>query len=295
MNRSLRAYYTHFTGQLQSVYDAQEASAITSRVFEEILMVKPHHIQVLDDKELDDLALQQLDAVLERLMRQEPVQYVLGITDFYGLRFRVNPHVLIPRRETEELVEWIIKDVRAWKQAAQKDPQFRMLDIGTGSGCIAVSLKKNLPFATVDAVDISAHALAVAAENAFLNKADVHFTRHDMLAEGDPFWGDQFDVIVSNPPYVTVSEKAAMHTNVLAYEPHHALFVEDDDPLLFYRAIGSFAMKHLSPRGTLYVELNEAYGNETGTLLASQGFTDIKLAKDMQDKDRMLKATWLGR
>jgi release factor glutamine methyltransferase len=284
MNIALRSYYEHFVEQLQRVYPAEEAAAIANIVFEEMLMLKKHHIYILQ-KELDENEVMQLDRILDRLLKHEPVQYVLGIADFFGLRFRVNKQVLIPRRETEELVGLVIEDVRDLPSRP-----VRILDIGTGSGCIAVTLKKNLPFATVSGMDISGEALEMARENARLNKVDIDYFLFDILSQDDSFAWPRFDRIVSNPPYITFPEKTLMRKNVLEYEPHQALFADTNDPLVFYRAITRFARHHLSAGGRLYVEINEAYGKETRDLFCLEGFQDAVILQDMQGKDRFVRA-----
>jgi release factor glutamine methyltransferase len=285
MNLSLRSYYFNFIEQLCTIYEKGEAESIADIVFEDLLLMKRHHIHILD-KEFGDAEIAQFNSILSRLLHHEPVQYVLGITDFYGLRFRVNKHVLIPRRETEELVEMVIKDVRA-----SGVKTLSILDIGTGSGCIPVSLKKNLPFAIVSAMDISEEALEVAKENAFLNKTDVTFIHDSILSPVSFSPEKKFDIIISNPPYISVSEKSDMHKNVLEYEPHLALFVENNDVLLFYRAIAGFAQKHLTEQGKVYVEINEAYGPDVKDLFVQHGFTNTVVLQDMQGKDRMVSAS----
>jgi release factor glutamine methyltransferase len=285
MNQSLRTYYLYFTEQLYTVYEKGEAESIADIVFEELLLMKRHHIHILN-KDLGEAEISQFNMILSRLLTHEPVQYVLGVADFYGLRFRVNRSVLIPRRETEELVDLVVKEVRISGVKA-----LSVLDIGTGSGCIPVSLKKNLPFATVSAMDVSQDALDIAKENAFLNKTDVTFI-HDSILKPLSFTPETvFDIIISNPPYIALSEKSSMHKNVLEYEPHLALFVENDNPLLFYKAIAGFAKKQLTSNGKVYVEINEAYGPEVLHLFTQSGFKDVLLIKDMQDKDRIVSAS----
>lgn len=226
--------------------------------------------------------------ILEELKSGKPLQYILGETEFYDLTFRVNSSVLIPRPETEELVDWILKD-----PAVKTNPNLRILDIGTGSGCIPIVLKKNLPKAEVWAIDISAEALYTAIGNAAFNKAEVKFYLDDILnpKEAD-ITENKYSVIVSNPPYVTLSEKNLMHQNVLSFEPHIALFVPDNDPLLFYKAIINFAASHLLPNGLLFLEINENLGAATVELLTKSGFENIQLRTDLREKDRMIRAEW---
>lgn len=219
---------------------------------------------------------------LSRLIQQEPVQYILGKTYFYGLEFEVSPATLIPRPETEELVDWIVDDVKKIKNP------FEVLDVGTGSGCIAISLAKNLPSAKVHALDVSADALAVAKKNAQAHKVDVTFIEKDVLTLTE--FGRMYTVIVSNPPYVTLSEKQSMKPNVLNFEPYLALFVEDEDPLKFYKTITSLAKKSLVNGGLLYFEINQYLAGDVVKLLNNEGFTFVELKNDLFDNPRMVKA-----
>ncbi|WP_337957358.1 peptide chain release factor N(5)-glutamine methyltransferase [Winogradskyella sp.] len=226
--------------------------------------------------------------VLEDLRQQKPIQYILGETEFYGLKFKVNEHVLIPRPETEELVDWIVK----CHSERSEESQIKILDIGTGSGCIAISLAKNLPHAKVYALDVSNEALAIARKNAEINKVDIEFIEVDILNEMSwdlEFKNLEFDTIVSNPPYVRNIEKAEIKPNVLDNEPHLALFVEDENPLQFYKAITKFAVENLKPKGQLFFEINQYLGQETKALLTKANFEAIELMKDLSGNDRMLK------
>ncbi|GAB1857749.1 peptide chain release factor N(5)-glutamine methyltransferase [Flavobacteriaceae bacterium MHTCC 0001] len=225
---------------------------------------------------------------LEQLKHQKPIQYILGKTEFFGLPFKVSRDVLIPRPETEELVSWILDEVN-------KNKPIRILDVGTGSGCIAVTLAKHLPNAAVFALDVSKDALKIAHENAKINSVDVTFVEADILRDSAIKFIPQilkFDIIVSNPPYVRHLEKDLMNPNVLRNEPHLALFVEDNDPLLFYNAITSFAIKHLKHNGQLFFEINEYLGKETVNSMKQRGFETIALKKDIFGKDRMVKAIY---
>ena len=294
MNILLRTYYENFLKKLSEVYETAEAQSIANIVFEDVLMMKRHHIFMLE-KDLTQGDTEMLDGILNKLLKHEPVQYVLGMADFFGLRFKVNKNVLIPRRETEELVDAIVKEVRGWKMEGEKG--MNILDICTGSGCIAIAIKKNIPAAHVSAVDISKDALEVATENAMLNKVDVDFYEGDILTSHFPLptssfstFNSPFSIIVSNPPYITQKEKETMHQNVLGYEPHLALFVSNENPLLFYEAIANFAQQHLSPNGKLFVEINESFGNEVAALFTAKGFTKNTIVKDMQGKDRFVCA-----
>ncbi|MBP8903524.1 MAG: peptide chain release factor N(5)-glutamine methyltransferase [Paludibacteraceae bacterium] len=223
---------------------------------------------------------------LERLKNHEPIQYILGETEFYGLKFKVNPSVLIPRPETEELVEWVKPPHPPKGGFLSGTPT--LLDVGTGSGCIAVALKKKFPSANVSAMDISPEALALAKENAALNEVNIEFIQDDILhpAATDRKW----DVIVSNPPYIPASEQRYLHKNVTDFEPHLALFVQDNDPLIFYRKIAEFALSHLSAGGRLYVEIHQSLGRQCCQLLESMGFQSVELRKDLSGNDRMISS-----
>lgn len=226
--------------------------------------------------------------VIEDLKQQQPIQYILGETEFYGLPIKVNKNVLIPRPETEELVALMLRSVTS----SPVEKSFKILDIGTGSGCIAISLAKNLPSAKVYALDVSKEALKIAKQNAKLNNVKITFIVADILNEHCHSAFDEkfkFDIIVSNPPYIRELEKAEIKPNVLENEPHVALFVEDDNPLQFYKAITDFATKNLKSKGELYFEINQYLGNETEQLLIDANFESVELLKDLSGNDRMLK------
>ena len=226
------------------------------------------------------------EEVIEQILKCRPVQYVLGEAWFSGLRLFINENVLVPRPETDELVDWITKDL---SNVIYDFPAFKILDIGTGSGCIPLGLKKKLFKVALTGIDISDKALEVAKKNSDTYMANVDFKKLDFLDESKWEVLDVFNVIVSNPPYVKETEKATMHKNVLDYEPAIALFVSDEDPLLFYRKIALFSQKHLAENGFIYVEINENLGQETVALFNSYGFA-TQLKKDMQGKNRMIKA-----
>lgn len=232
------------------------------------------------DEKLSDHDRHYLTSVVERLKKHEPIQYILGETEFFGLPFYVTPDVLIPRPETEELVDWILKSI------IRPDPV--IADIGTGSGCIAVSLKKNLPGATVTGYDISERALQVARKNAERNSTDVKFLQLDLLKRRDHGLFQGIDLIVSNPPYITEKEKNQMGDNVVHFEPHSALFVPDHDPLKFYRALITFGHQYLNKGGRQFWEINESFGKECISLMKKNGFTDIELRRDINGKERMI-------
>jgi len=221
---------------------------------------------------------------IKKLKKQQPIQYILGKTNFFGLTFKVNHHVLIPRPETEELVQLIINDV----QLKKSNKKITILDIGTGSGCIAVTLAKKLKNASVWAIDISEKALQIAKENAIINNVSVTYLHKDIL-ENTNFL-TYFDIIVSNPPYVREKEKTNIKPNVIENEPHIALFVDDDNPLLFYDKIADFAKSHLKTDGILYFEINQYLGDATKKLLKRKDFSTVELHKDIFDNDRMIKA-----
>lgn len=224
--------------------------------------------------------------VIERLNREEPIQHVIGTTIFCGLEFEVSPDVLIPRPETEDLVRLIMHDF------SDRDDAVRVVDIGTGSGCLAVTLARFLPQADVTGWDVSDEALAMAQRNADNLSAEVTFAHQDILTAAALDEALQFDCIVSNPPYVTRSEAAEMNKNVLDYEPGLALFVEDNDPLIFYKAVAEFSAKHLAQNGACYVEINERFGDATRAVFAERGFGQIQVYKDIHGKDRSLRASF---
>lgn len=248
--------------------------ALHKKTRTDVIVDAPVALRTEDEKALEE--------VLQRLERHEPIQYVLGEAPFYGYVFSVNPSVLIPRPETEELVELICR-----RHAQEKGLQ--LLDIGTGSGCIAISLALCLPEAGVSALDVSAEALAVARKNAERLQADVQFFRTNILEEY-PEELPLLDVVVSNPPYVREMEKSLMKPNVMNWEPHTALFVKDADPLLFYRRIAELASEHLKEKGWLYFEINEAYGQQVAEMLGEFGFREVLVLQDLQGKDRMVQA-----
>ena len=268
---------------LQPLYDEREAAAIASLYVQSRLQMPRHELVLRGNEPVDESLLTIIQDDVEKLAQGCPVQYVLGETEFYGLPFKVTPAVLIPRQETEELVQMIAqryagKHVKIW-------------DVGTGSGCIAVTLAKLLPDAEVFATDISEEALAVARHNAELNRVEVTFARHDMAdAEQLPFGEIRFDVIVSNPPYIPASDRVTMHRNVTDYEPSLALFVPDDDKLWCYRALACLAQSTLNPDGCLYAETYHDFHNELAELFHQQGFTDIQSIRDLNGKLRFVEA-----
>ncbi len=265
---------------LSSHYPQSEVTALARIIATELLGFSQTTFFLKDDVALTAEQETLLANAVERLKKHEPIQYILGYSDFCGLRFAVTPAVLIPRPETSELVEWI---------AAENPTAKSILDIGTGSGCIAVSLAAKLPTAQVTAWDISAQALAIAQKNSDTNGCKVHFKERDILTY-EPQESEKFDVIVSNPPYIKEVEKKEMNDNVLLWEPHLALFVPDNDPLLFYRTIAQKAQKMLAPGGRLYFEINRAHGADTVAMLQAMNYHNIALRKDFADNDRMIVA-----
>lgn len=270
----------HIKENLGSYYPAGEVAAFTRIIATEILGIPQITFFLKDNVELTHEQEATLADAIKRLQKYEPIQHIQGYSDFCGLRFKVTPATLIPRPETSELVEWV---------ASEATGNERILDIGTGSGCIAVSLANKLPHSKVTAWDISTEALAIATENSRSNGTEVLFEQVDILAYRPQ--EKQFDIIVSNPPYIKENEKSAMHSNVLDWEPHTALFVPDSDPLLFYRTIAKKGLTLLKPGGTLYFEINRAHGAETVKILAGLGYANIELRKDFAENDRMIKAT----
>jgi release factor glutamine methyltransferase len=289
-----------------TVYETQEAKEIVFWLMEFYLGL--NKIEVLSNKTIDNKASIDWKRIIERLNSHEPIQYILGETEFYGRRFLVNENVLIPRPETEELVKLVVENSeqlpviseqflsRDSKLSTQHSELRTLLDIGTGSGCIAISLAKELPDFQVFAYDISEKALETAQKNATLNEAKVIFEKVDILSPSFTIHHSSnrrtvFNIIVSNPPYVTKQEIDLMQKNVLDFEPHLALFVENHDPLIFYDAIAHFAYNNLSINGLVAVEINEALGQETADVFIEKGFSEVEIIKDIHQKDRFVKAT----
>ena len=276
----MKRIITRINDGLSHCYSAGEIKAFTRIIATELLGISQMAYFLKDNITLTAEQEELLDNAIERLKKQEPIQYILGYSDFCGLRFKVTPATLIPRPETSELVEWI---------ASEATGNEKILDIGTGSGCIAVSLARKLPQSSTEAWDISPEALAIATENSIASNCMVTFRQVDILEHKSA--EEQFDIVVSNPPYIRELEKSGMEANVLDWEPHTALFVPDSDPLLFYRTIAEKSLTMLRSGGKLYFEINREFGNETVQMLAALGYTDIELRKDFADNDRMIKAT----
>lgn len=283
---SSKALFDNLTSQLSAHYASSEAQSI-------VFLLLHHYCQatrtdILLNKSLDD----HIDwpSIMVRLQQHEPVQYVIGESDFYGRKFVVNSSVLIPRPETEELVQWVISTVKRWNKSTTQP--IKLLDIGTGSGCIAITLAKELPQAQVWAWDISAEALAVARQNAEHHQVNVFFEQIDVLTYNPAFApsDESFLAIVSNPPYVTNSESAQIQPNVLLHEPHLALFVADDDPLIFYKKIAQIAEHQLVEGGGCFMEINEQFGSETKQLFEREPFQSAQLLQDIHGKERFVGA-----
>jgi len=282
---SVKQALNKFKDQLAALYDVREAESLGIITLTDVTGFSSAKLKAFPDGELTKEQSGSIGKILTELKTGKPIQYILGRTEFYGLPFKVNSSVLIPRPETEELVYWIISSVGGSKLAAGS-----ILDIGTGSGCIAVSLKKNLPDINVSAMDISIDALLTAKENADLNQVDIHFINQDILAPRHAPDAVRYNIIVSNPPYVTMEDKTKMHRNVTDFEPHTALFVPENDPLIFYKAIADFATENLESGGLLFFEINESYGEQIVKLLETKKFNNIELRKDMGGRDRMVTA-----
>lgn|SRR5690554_4473745 len=277
---NIREYKIIFSEQLSHLYDKEEVDSFFYLLLKDLKNISRVDLALQPDLEFSEKEYQKIDFYLKELKVQKPIQYILGTTDFFGLQFKVSPNVLIPRPETEELVEWVIKE-------NQNKKGIRVLDIGTGSGAIAISLAKKLK-AEITAFDISEAALDTAQNNADLNKVFIHFIEFDIL--NDKWDGEQFNVIVSNPPYVRELEKQQIKPNVIENEPHLALFVPDDNPLVFYEKIADFALEHLSLDGQLFLEINQYLGIETVTMLQNKGFKSVTLQRDVYGNNRMILA-----
>lgn len=265
---------------LAPIFNPSEIKSIIKIIFEKLKGYSQVDIIMHKDEELSDYIKNEIDKVLNRLLKHEPIQYIFNEAYFQGLTLKVTPDTLIPRPETEELVDIIVK--------GNRESDLQVLDIGTGSGAIAIALARSLRFPIIDAIDISDAALSIAKENASKLKVRVNFGNTDILTAQPP--SGKYDIIVSNPPYITHSEQSAMEKNVLDYEPHTALFVPDNDALLFYRAITQYASIALKPGGRLYFEINNRFGKETAQLLSDNGFIHTCVIKDMYGLERFVSA-----
>jgi len=275
---NFKALKQHFIEQIAALYDGEEASSVFYIAVEKISDWSRSQAIMNQSEEVKASALEQYTKVIKELNEGKPIQHILQEAYFFGLHFAVNSDVLIPRVETEELIHWILEEVSPGNNLT-------VLDVGTGSGCIAVTLKKHLPEATVYALDISTAALAIAKKNALAHGADLQFVASSIFDYQSQV---KFDLIVSNPPYVKEDEMEAMQSIVIDHEPHQALFVSNENPLLFYKTIADFALSNLKEGGHLFFEINEYLGPETVDMLSDKGLKNIVLRKDMQGKNRMI-------
>ncbi len=271
--------------ELTGIYSKEEIESLTFLIFEKLQGYSRTQFLLAKGEELSKEEFSEIEKVVARLKNHEPIQYILGMTEFYGLPFYTVPEVLIPRPETEELVQWIIQENKSSKPS--------ILDIGTGTGCIAISLQKNIPQSTVLACDISPVCLETTKRNSELNNCDISVFQYDILTQTPEVSFQELDIIVSNPPYVRESEKLQMERNVLDFEPELALFVPDNNPLLFYKRIADFAKTQLKAGGKLYFEINEAFGRECSEMLQQKGFSEVILKNDIHGKNRMVCAKLL--
>jgi len=276
----LTEYQTYFNQQLQPLYDDDERKALFTMVIDEVLNYSRADMVLKKENKIPSAYQSRLEKIVSQLQQEIPIQYIFEKAYFYGYEFKVSPATLIPRPETEELVEWVLIEMK--KQPQKK---WRVLDIGTGSGCIPITIKKEFPLAEVFAIDISVDALAVAKKNAENLNVPITFIEQNILTTE---YLDSYDMIISNPPYVRNLEKAEIKNNVLHYEPHLALFVEDNDPLIFYRKITQLAQKSLTENGMLLFEINQYLGNEMNEMV-SEYFNTVELRKDLQGNERMMK------
>jgi len=290
---------TKFLEDLTILYPKEEILSFFSLLIDFKLDLSKVDIALHPNLTIEENTLNFFYNALNDLQNEKPIQYIIGTTEFYGLPFYVNNNVLIPRPETEELVEWMLNKLNLQNSALKAQPStLNILDIGTGSGCIAIALAKNLPDASVVAIDISTDALQIAQQNALLNKVNINFIEHDILnpktlqSSSNIEQHLKFDIIVSNPPYVRHLEKQEITDNVLLHEPHLALFVENDNPLLFYDKIADFAKRNLTENGQIYFEINQYLGQETTRLLKEKGFKNIELKKDFLGNDRMVRGIY---
>jgi len=286
---TVKEFKDFLTKELENTYPRTEINSSFFIIIEAYLQLSKTKYLTSPQLIIEDTKIQQLNDVIARLKKEEPIQYIIGKTEFYGLEFNVTKDVLIPRPETEELIEWIID------KTAKHERNITIIDIGSGSGCIPIILKNNLANADVHAIDVSETALKIAKKNAKENKTSIHFHQTDILKTENLNFINQdikFDIIVSNPPYVRDLEKKEIQNNVLENEPHLALFVPDNNPLLFYDKIADLAKIHLKKDGFLFFEINQYLGQETVDLLKEKGFSNIILKKDLYKNDRMICASF---
>jgi len=280
---TLKEVYRKILEQAQSIYSLSEATTMTDWIFENVADIQKADVIKTPDLELSQPILEELDNRLHQLLLHKPIQYILGEAWFYDMKLKVDENVLIPRPETEELVSMIITN-------HEESIYLKILDIGTGSGCIPIAIKKHLPAAIITSIDLSEGAILVAKENAVIQETPIEFIHSDFLDENSWHNFPTFDVIVSNPPYIPLHEKEQMDTNVTAFEPHLALFVPDNDPLLFYRKIAQFGKKHLNIEGKIYLETHEDHAKETAALFTALDYGHVIIKEDMFGKERMVIA-----
>jgi len=281
----LQEFKLFFNEALSAIYPKTEIDSFFFILMEKKLKLQRIDTVLKSDFLITEKNLIDLKNIVKRLQKEEPIQYIIGNTEFYGLPFLVDKNTLIPRTETEELVAWVLDEIKVFTN--NKITELSILDIGTGTGCIPISLAKNLTSLNISAIDISPEALLIARQNAILNKVTIEFIELDILnAESLP---QEYDVIISNPPYVRELEKKEIKNNVLENEPHLALFVADENPLIFYNKIADLAKKQLSENGMLFFEINQYLGKETINMLVKKGFKNIQLKKDLFGNDRMIK------
>ena len=281
----LKEFKLFFNEALSAIYPKTEIDSFFFILMEEKLKLQRIDTVLKPDFLITKKNLIDLKTIVKRLQKEEPIQYIIGSTEFYGLPFLVDKNTLIPRTETEELVSWVLDEIKVLTN--NKITELSILDIGTGTGCIPISLAKNLTSLNISAIDISPEALIIAKQNAILNKVTIEFIELDILnAESLP---QEYDIIISNPPYVRELEKKEIKNNVLENEPHLALFVADENPLIFYNKIADLAKQQLSKNGMLFFEINQYLGKETVNMLVKKGFKNIQLKKDLFGNDRMIK------
>lgn len=286
------AIYNDFKSQLKTIYDEREAENISDWVFENVTGLKRWERRENKNKELNENHLKKIEKYLEELLKHKPVQYVLNEAWFYKMKFFIDENVLIPRPETEELVEWIVSDFKKQtgsKPALPTGRQANIIDIGTGSGCIPIALKKELPNSNITAVDVSEKALAIANKNAAELHSAIEFFEIDFLEENEWQTLSHYDIIVSNPPYIPIKEKKILSKNVTDFEPGIALFVDNNDPFIFYKSISEFSKTHLNPRGKIFVEVHEEYARQVKVIFENAGLIS-EIKKDIYGKERMIKS-----
>ena len=291
ISNKLKDIISFFKQELKGLYDERELRSIIFIVMEEFTGYSSSQLLTNEDQTVSESTLLKINFAIKDLKVYKPLQYILGYATFYDLKIKVTSDVMIPRPETEELVKWVIDDNKYARGIKADDAPkiIKLLDIGTGSGCISIAIKKNIPEISIKAIDISEHALKVAKKNAELNKVEINFFQHDIFDKNLYGFKFKIDIIVSNPPYVREWEKALMSPNILDYEPELALFVKDEQALVYYEAIANFALLRLKPNGHIYLEVNEALALETSEIFILKGFKKIKIRQDIHGKDRMLK------